>query len=380
LRICIITSSYPRNAADSINAGVFVRDFARTLHQLGQTVFVLTPQKHGEMCSSDEFEVHFFKWFGGETSLSHLNPRSLKDFPALSSVIVQGTVQALKFIQKKRIDMVLAMWALPSGLYAYLGKKRLGIPYTVWALGSDIWMAHKYPLGTTILRGILKEASLVFADGYQLASDTELVSGSPCHFLPSSRILPKKSNLIPKIVRGKKNLVFVGRFHPNKGVDVLIDALDEVITKRDDVFLHIFGDGPLAPTIERKIQEYNLANYVALHGYAAPETVTAYFKSCDALLIPSRIESIPVIFSDAVQVQIPIVATKVGDLERLITKHDIGRLAEPGDPKSFGNAIIDFLNEDTERFKTNLNQLKEQFDIESSAIKYLSMVEGALRQ
>ena len=97
----------------------------------------------------------------------------------------------------RRPDHIFALWALPSGDWARRAGKRFNIPYSTWALGSDIWSLGKLPLVRQYLKKTLQEATLRFADGYQLASDVETICGMSCQFLPSSRRICDASSRPP---------------------------------------------------------------------------------------------------------------------------------------------------------------------------------------
>ncbi|MBL7184375.1 MAG: glycosyltransferase [Anaerolineae bacterium] len=67
-------------------------------------------------------------------------------------------------------------------------------------------------------------------------------------------------------------------------------------------------------------------------------------KACDALVIPSHIESIPILFSDAMQVGIPVVATDVGDLGQLVRQYGVGVVVDPEDPEALAGAMGEVMN------------------------------------
>jgi glycosyltransferase involved in cell wall biosynthesis len=52
-------------------------------------------------------------------------------------------------------------------------------------------------------------------------------------------------------------------------------------------------------------------------------------RTCDWLVIPSRIESIPLIFVDALQMRLPIIAADVGDLGKLVRRFGVGKVVPP---------------------------------------------------
>ena len=168
------------------------------------------------------------------------------------------------------------------------------------------------------LRATLGEAAHRYADGIDLCKSVELLCGKPCDFLPSSRRLPKLSKSARN--RPPYRLAFLGRWHPNKGADLLMDALgllgDTDWNRIEEV--RVCGGGPLAGYVresEKKLLEQGRP--VTVRGYLDKAAAADLISWADYLLLPSRIESIPVVFSDALQLGTPIVASPVGDLPRL---------------------------------------------------------------
>lgn len=368
MKILIITSSYPSNPSDSINAGVFVRDFAKELRKRGHSVEVLTPRK-GKGDYDDEVNAHYFWWFGKETSLTYLNLRNPIHLLKAFSLFLSGILNGLYLCAKTRYDHIISMWAVPSGLIAWVLNIFTWIPYSVWCLGSDIWEVKKIPLGKMLLKRIMRDSKKVFADGYELREDVEKISGRQCIFLPSSRVLPSPEKI--EIKRDKKNFLFIGRFHKNKGPDLLLNAikiLDE--EKRKGSVFYLFGDGPMRDSMEKLIEENGIGEFVKLKGYADPLTASSYLHSCDALIIPSRIESIPIILSDAAQAGIPVIATDVGDMGEIVKEYGCGMVVKP-DAQSIKEGIEEFFERRREEFSEGLERLKMDFSIDGTVEKFL---------
>ena len=128
---------------------------------------------------------------------------------------------------------MFALWVLPSAWWALKVKKKYATPYSTWALGSDIWSLGKIPFVRSILKKVLQGSQQNFADGYQLAKDVKEISSRECNFLPSTRKLsvPIQENI--KEEEGFK-LAFLGRWHPNKGIDLLLQALGLLTEKEWD--------------------------------------------------------------------------------------------------------------------------------------------------
>jgi len=66
-----------------------------------------------------------------------------------------------------------------------------------------------------------------------------------------------------------------------------------------------------------------------INGYLEGSQVFSYISKSDFIVIPSRIESIPVFLSDVMKSKKPVILTNVGDMGDLASKYQIGFLVEP---------------------------------------------------
>jgi glycosyltransferase involved in cell wall biosynthesis len=244
-------------------------------------------------------------------------------------------------------------------------------------LGSDIWTLGKVPLVRNVLKSILQSADRRYADGIQLASDVEAICGRPCDFLPSTRLLPRISRA-EKAQQAPYKLAFLGRWHRNKGVDLLLDAINR-LTDSDwsrITELRIFGGGPLHDQVHSAVHVLRGRNRsVTIGGYLDKDAAAELIGWADYLLLPSRIESIPVIFSDAMQLHTPIIATPVGDLPRLFDKHRVGVLAAKADAQEFARAVQQGLHENVAHFSEAIDLASKDFDLTTIVREFVSAME-----
>jgi glycosyltransferase involved in cell wall biosynthesis len=278
-------------------------------------------------------------------------------------------MRAVKEVRRFRPDRILACWALPSGIFAAVAGKFMSVPYDVWCLGSDVWKAGDYPMGETILRAVLRRADRRFADGYGLSARVKAIGGLSCEFMPSCRPLAFLPRTAP-VQQGQLRLVCVGRLHPDKGQDILIDALGQVKERLGDFQLRVFGDGPLRPSLEKQAASLGMADSIFFGGVIDEGTLTQELAAADVAVIPSRIESIPNIFSEALRASCPLIVTDVGDMGDLCRRYECGWVAKP-DPKSLSEVIGEFAKEG--RFKKlseNSVELKDIFDPVAIARQY----------
>ena len=335
--LLVISTSYPTLADGSEAAGAFVSDFVAAMGAHGP-VRIVGPG-HIEGFDRDA-TLPTWRFSAGDRPLSLLSPMQLSDWPVIARTLVSLRRQVFEAGSDGRIGHVLALWALPSGWAARCLSRSQGIPFSVWALGSDIWSLGRYPVVRGLLASVCRDASFAFADGLQLAVDAKAISGRAFDFLPSCRRLDGRRD-IPVAVKGPYRYLFLGRWHQNKGVDLLVDALERLGSEdwaqiRE---IQIAGGGPLAPIVTAAVQRLQAAGRpVKLDGYLDRIQASSALASADRLLLPSRVESIPVVFSDALAYGLPIVAMPVGDLPALLADGG-GWLSASVDSDGFLHAI-----------------------------------------
>lgn len=373
--ILICTTSYPESshASGSEAAGSFVADFASALSEHAR-VTVVTPgtetsdEKKGNLCVK-RFAVP-------SLPLSLLKPTVPSNWPAILKTLHAGQKAVREAAEEENIDHIFALWALPSGYWARTVSREKNIPYSIWTLGSDIWTLGKIPIIKSILGKILHESSKCYADGYILADDTSRIGNCSCDFLPSARTLPVKEKKVLSEQPPYK-LAFLGRWHPNKGADILVDALglleDSDWEKIKEV--RYCGGGPLESEIVPKIEALQQkGRAITLKGYLDQEEALGLFMWADYLMIPSRIESIPVVFSDAMQTMTPVICSPVGDLPRLIEQYKTGYCAGAVSAEHLKESIIEACSTSPEKFSKNIVAMKNMFSIVYSAEKFYNNI------
>lgn len=374
--IALVTTSYPDRDGDAGGreaAGAFVADFAEELSRHAR-VHVVAAASEDHVEERGSLSVHRFAVPRRPLSLLRANDPS--DWPKIAVSLRAGQRALDRVAAGSSLDHVLALWALPSGLWARRVGRRRGIPYSTWALGSDIWSLGRLPVVRSVLQRVLRDAAHRFADGLVLADDVARICGAACDFLPSSRRLDAPPRR-PRRGAPPYRLAFLGRWHPNKGADLLIDALlalDESQWRAIEE-VRYFGGGPLEGRVREGIRQLLAAcRPVTLGGYLDREQATELYGWADFLILPSRIESIPVIFSDAMQCGTPLIATPVGDVPRLVTSYGVGVLAAEASGAALRDAIAVALTKPPPDIEAGLERARADFDVAGAAKRFYEAI------
>ena len=369
-RIVLITTSFPEEKYNREFAGSFAADIASELAK-HVNVDVITPSLHDSVVEHGNLCIRYFSV--PSLPLSLLKPYNPRHWLAIIKTLKAGQKAIDQAVYQHKPDHILALWVLPSGYWARTVGRKTGVEYSTWALGSDIWTLGKIPPTRIMLRKVLRKSKNRFADGYQLARDVEGICGMSCSFLPSARHYPLVTNEQLKKTP-PYNLAFLGRWHPNKGIDLLLDALARLTTTEWELIneFRVFGGGPLQPLVHKQVKKLAEAGHpVSLGGYLNKEESAALLHWADYLVIPSRIESIPVVFSDAMKSATPVICTPVGDLPKLIDEYGVGILAGAVDAEGLAQGIRQALSASPQTYLSGMKKAAGKFDASTIAREIL---------
>jgi glycosyltransferase involved in cell wall biosynthesis len=124
----------------------------------------------------------------------------------------------------------------------------------------------------------------------------------------------------------KKRMLAVCFLTSRKGIDFLLEALEQLSKNRRDFLLDIVGDGPNREEYEKLSNKLGLGDIVTFHG-RQPEIVS-FMQSCDFFVLPSMYENFGVVYIEAMASGKPVIATDAGG-PREIVNEDVGILVPP---------------------------------------------------
>jgi glycosyltransferase involved in cell wall biosynthesis len=140
-------------------------------------------------------------------------------------------------------------------------------------------------------------------------------------------------------------VVFLGRLHEQKGVDVLLRAAAWIREHRPERSLRydVVGDGPLRDELLALAQNLGVASDVRFLGYH--DDVAPLLDMADAFVLPSRAEGISNALLEAMAVGVPVIASDVPGNTDVVEHEANGLLVEVDDPASLAAAILRLVDE-----------------------------------
>jgi glycosyltransferase involved in cell wall biosynthesis len=157
----------------------------------------------------------------------------------------------------------------------------------------------------------------------------------------TSRFHPGPSGVAKSMPPGER-IVFTGRLHPQKNLDVLLEAWPALLRSRPKARLVLVGDGPERSRLERRARELEIAAAVDFAGAVAEPA--DYLRAGTAFVLPSRCEGMSNSLLEAMATGLPCLASEVGGNTDLLAG-GVGVLLPTDDPAAWARELDRLLGE-----------------------------------
>lgn len=140
-------------------------------------------------------------------------------------------------------------------------------------------------------------------------------------------------------------VIFVGRLHPQKGVDVLLRAVALLRERRPgmEVRYDLVGEGPQKDELVALAGELGVGSVVRFLGNR--DDVEALLADADVFVLPSRAEGMSNALLEAMSRGLPVVAAAVPGNTDVLEHGTTGILVEPDDPERLAEALSEVLDD-----------------------------------
>ncbi len=258
-------------------------------------------------------------------------------------------VRVVDLVKTLGIDIVHAH-EVKSDVIAYLAARLHRVPI-VTTLHGWIGNGAKQRVFTALDKRIVRRFDRAIVVSRQIEEDL-LAAG-----VPSDRLRLLHNAIVVERYRrtGQKGvlaeivgravappvLVSIGRLSFEKGHADLVDALGIVAARNHRVSLVLAGDGPERSNLVERIRALGLQDSIHLTGYLdRPQRI---LEEADLMVLPSHTEGLPNAALEALAMEVPVLATRVGGTPEVIADSVTGRLVPSKTPVALADAIIEFL-------------------------------------
>ena len=164
----------------------------------------------------------------------------------------------------------------------------------------------------------------------------------------------------------------LARLDEYKGLDTLLDAAQLM---REPVHIAIAGDGPLAAAVKARIASDGLNN-IELVG---TKDADSFLQDVELLVLPSRLEALPVCIIEAMRASRAVVATDIGGVRELVAHGTTGLIVPVDDAVSLAQALDSLAGDAEQRGamgQAGRRRYLQRFTAEQMASQYVALYES----
>jgi glycogen synthase len=345
VNICFVSAEYPPGEFGGI--GRYTVDLAAGFAELGHEVHVIATEADQDRVDFED-GVWVHRLVTNELALPEL-----ASSPAAFNIYRAATVaRELDRIQEHSpIDVVSApLWAsegcvccfdrrFPTILTLMTSMHTIASLHESWSEDPQIAALIELERATVkhsrylhaLSEAVLADARRVYAPEEEMAAVVPLGTRDASDEFPSGRNGD-----------GRLRILFVGRLERRKGVDVLLDAAEQLLPDQPNVELVVVGKDTENTEIgetyrqafTRRVGDADWAERVRFTGAVSDDELFQHYADCDVFVAPSRYESFGLVLTEAMAFGKPVVGCRAGGMQEVVDEGVTGLLAEPGDAVS----------------------------------------------
>lgn len=333
-------------------------------------------KEQGHDCEIISYSLQYPNFlFPGSTQFdtSGNAPKDLKIHTLINSVNPLSWIKTARFIKKQKPDFIVFRFWIPFmgpalGSIARMVRKS-GVKVLVI---TDNVIPHEKRIGDKAFAnyfisacdGFITMSKAVMEDLNKFTSTShKKYLLHPLYTSFGEKLDKTEARKALKLPEDKKLVLFFGLIRKYKGLDLLLDAFNE-LKAHPEIILVIAGEfyEDKQPYLDL-IEKYGIGNQVILHGkFIANEDVKLYFSAADLVALPYRSATQSGVTQVSFHFEVPTLVTDVGGLSEIIPDKVAGYVVEPNG-KAIARGISDyFLNNRIHPFTEGMKKEKQKYD------------------
>ncbi len=369
MRIAYISSDRGIPVNGTKGASIHVRGMSQALAQRGHEVQILTARADGEAPSG--FRPGIVD-FGFDRMLKDLR-RDIRSHgsenignEAYSLLLNTALARALERLDDRwGIDAIYERYSLWSWSGLHFARER-NLPFILEVNAPLVkeqatWRELSLqPIAAGLERLVLREADAISIPASGLRQHIEAVAGRRrgIHVVPNGVDLAVFNNPLPPHealrarLRGRFVVAFLGSLKPWHGIENLCRAFRKLRVKVPTAHLLVIGEGPMLGYLEETAAELG-SDAMTLTGPVPHQAVPGLLAFADVGVAPyPELEDFyfcPLKVIEYLTAGLPVVASEIGDMAKLVAHERTGLLVPPGDTRALAHALTELHDDPRKR-------------------------------
>lgn len=296
-------------------------------------------------------------------------------------------------IKKYDLVHIHGVFSYPCHVAAICARKA-GIPYIIRPHGSlNSWhLKKKYFLKLLYIQvlrlSIVRNAYALHATSEKEAEYLIRLFPKSCvKIIPLGVDLPDFGNSTPRHADEPLQLLFLSRFHPKKGIPVLIAGIKELVRRRVPITLRLAGRAdPDNEDYEYKLRQLVKANglteFVIFCGFLSGEKKLNEFIRAHIFVLPSKDENFGIAVAEALSYGLPVVVSDQVALAEDIRVANAGIIINSEDSLGLADAVEMLARNESMRIDMaeQARKLALKYSWQSTSCNLISLYKEALQR
>lgn len=321
-----VTDQFLLNAARFKSQGIHIDSIIDC-----QNVYHDVPDRSLSAKKSDDIKISLKKSKLYDTFLA----KALITYKNYWKIGKKAASLALEYSSKNQQDVMIFEDAIAAYYYLRSKNDSANVIYMTHMFQDEL---EQFLMNNAAIKGTFVEKKLrdVYRFVYEKSDEIVTICQSASdsilnRFNKSSTIIYnsiEKFNVEErKETNNRVNFVVASSINHRKGSDLLccvLEKLPQDYSSRSE--FHIFGDGPFLREFEERMSKRE-----NIHFYGSTQKPYLHYGTMDVLLLPSRLETLPMSIIEGMCAHLPIVASNVGATKELVDDKTTGILFDPSE-------------------------------------------------
>jgi glycosyltransferase involved in cell wall biosynthesis len=238
--------------------------------------------------------------------------------------------------RKKQVSLILGYHIIPHAFFAWIASILTGVPYAIGQTGLYIQRYTNQIFIRGIVHNLIKKSLFLNVPG-QYSKDFWIKKG----------VLPEKINLLHSTVDTsrfynqnldkKYDLIFIGRFSPEKNIDLLINGFYLAVKEMPELTFALVGDGFLQNKLYELVKKLGLEEHVLFIG--KQDNVEQYLNQSRIFIMASASEGLPLALMEAMACELLVLSTCIGNISDILKHKETGLVINHSEPSIIAEIV-----------------------------------------
>lgn len=306
-------------------------------------------------------------------SASFADPKISYILPRFKGITFLKTAgRFFQILKRKKLSpgLIIGIYEIPHGLLAVLTARILKVPSVVSIIGNPGYKKLRKGFRLSLTLWILRNCDYVTVTGTN--SREVLVRKG----IENKKIFILPNTLDFRLFEGlslnkKYDLISLGRITGEKHLDVFVELIAILKKQNPEIKGAIGGTGPQLRIISDLVKRLDLVSNIDIKGFVPEKDLVTFFNLGKIFVLTSETEGFPRTIIQAASCGIPVVASRVGDIDDVIDHNINGFLIDDyRNIAEYAERAVQLLNDSTlyNSFSERLNRkVRMQFIVENAS-------------